>query len=136
MDKSFMVFVAVGIGFYYGITNFVGDMEKDDGYPTTTMEQEEHKYDKYISHDSIGRTILIVDGLDRKTQLEAWRHSSIRDDFLSFYPEFDEMKTVIKERVMSKDLQVYLLDKTKEIERDFLSGTLDAEEAQRRLKSL
>jgi len=131
-----MVFVAVGIGFYYGITNFVGDMEKDDGYPTTTMEQEEHKYDKYISHDSIGRTILIVDGLDRKTQLEAWRHSSIRDDFLSFYPSFDEMETVIKERVMTKDLQSYLLDKTQKVERDFLGGSIDSETAKRELTNL
>ena len=136
MDKSFIVFVAVGIGFYYLITNFVGDMEKDDGYPTTTMEQEEHKYDKYMSYDSIGRTILIVDGLDRKTQLEAWRHSSIRDDFLSFYPEFDEMETVIKERVMTKDLQSYLLEKTQKVERDFLSGSIDSETAKRELTNL
>jgi len=136
MDKSFIIFVAIGIGFYYIITNFVGDMEKDDGYPTTSMEQEAHKYDKYISHDSIGRTVLIVDGLNRKTQLEAWRHSSIREDFLSFYPEFDEMKKVVQERVMTQSLKSYLLEKTQKIERDFLSGLLDSEQAKRELTNL
>jgi hypothetical protein len=136
MDKSFMIFVAVGIGFYYLITNFVGDMEKDDGYPTTTMEQEAHKYDQYFSQDSIGREVIVADGVDRKTQLEAWRHSEVRDDFLSFYPQFDEMEKVIKERVNTKDLQEYLLDKTKKIERQFLEGSINDEQAQRALKKL
>jgi len=136
MDKSFIVFIAVGIGFYYVVTNFIGNMEKDDGYPTTTIEQEEHKYDKYMSSDSIGRTILIVDGIDRKIQLEAWKYSSIRKDFLSFYPHFDEMKKIIQERVMTPNFKTYLLDKVKKVERDFLSGALDAEQAKRKLQDL
>ena len=31
MDKSLMVFLAVGVGFLYFITNFVGEIQQDDG---------------------------------------------------------------------------------------------------------
>jgi len=136
MDKSFMIFIAIGIGFFYLITNFVGDIEKDDGYPTTSLEQQEHKYDKYISSDSVGRSILTVNGISRKEQIEAWNHSPIKVDFMSFYPDFDEMKNVIKERVMTQDFRDYLLKKVTIIERKFLGGKIDTEQAQRELDQI
>jgi len=136
MDKSFMIFIAIGIGFFYLITNFVGDIEKDDGYPTTSLEQQEHKYDKYISSDNVGRIILTVNGISRKEQIEAWNHSSIKVDFMSFYPDFDEMKNVIKERVMTQDFRDYLLKQVTTIERKFLGGKIDTEQAQRELEQI
>jgi len=136
LDKSFIIFLIVGIGFFYVVTDFVQDIEKDDGYPITTREQQAHKYDRYIHRDSIDRTILVVDDIDRTTQLEAWRHSDIKKDFLSFYPQFDEMRKVIKERVITKNFQSYLLDKVNTIEREFLSGSLTFDQSKKKLEQL
>jgi hypothetical protein len=136
MDKSFIVFLAVGIGFFYVITNFVGDIEKDDGYPTTSMEEEAHKYDKYMSVDSIGRDIIVVDALDRDTQIKVWNRSEVRDEFLDFFPEFDEMRKIIKERVSAEDFREYLIDKVDSVETSFLNGDITSDDALKKLQNL
>jgi hypothetical protein len=136
MDKSFIIFVAVGIGFMYFITNFVNDIEKDDGYPTTTEISQEDRYEKYIKYDSIGRPILNVKNITRNMQKEAWKHSSLREDFLSFYPDYDEMKKFIKERIVGDDFQEYMLEQVSKIEKDFLMGKIDSDQALLRLESL
>jgi hypothetical protein len=136
MDKSFVIFVAVGIGFLYLITNFVGDIEKDDGYNTTSEYSQEAKYDKYIGSDSIGRAILKLEGISKTTQIDVWNHSKLKEECLSYYPDYDEIKKFIKERVVSQSFQKFLLDNVTQIEKDFLMGKIDSDQALRKLESL
>jgi hypothetical protein len=136
MDKSFIVFVTVGIGFLYFITNFVNDIEKDDGYPTQTAMSQDDKYAKYIKYDSIGRPVLDIKGVALNVQKDVWRHSNLREDFLSFYPDYDEMKKFIKERIVGDEFQAYMLEQVSLIEKDFLMGRIDSDQAEIRLESL
>ena len=55
MDKSFIIFVAIGIGFLYFITNFVNDIKK--------MLDIQHKlqYLKMINMQNISDMTLLVD---------------------------------------------------------------------------
>jgi hypothetical protein len=136
MDKPFVVYVATGLGFMYLLTNFITEIEKDEGYPTIQEEPNDEKYAKYIKYDSIGRPILDVKNLTINIQKEAWNHSSLKKDFLSFYPDYDEMKKYIKERVVGEKFQNYLLQNISKIEKDFLLGKINSDKALLRLKSL
>ena len=70
------------------------------------------------------------------TQKDIWRHSGLRKEFLSFYPDYDEMKKIIKERIIGDKFQSYMLEQVSLIEKDFLMGKIDSDQAKIRLESL
>jgi len=136
MDKSLMFFIAIGMGFLYFVTNFVGDIQaEDDAYANNDYKQE-HIYDKYQAIDSIGQEILDLTGTNAKTQLGAWNNSMLKDEFLELFPRFDEMKNFVKDRIRGKILQNKLTTTINTIEDKFFSGAVDAEQAKRKLSSL
>ena len=136
MDKSLMFFVAVGLGFFYLVTNFVGDIQaEDDAYANNDYKQE-HKYDAYNKVDSVGQNILDVSGTDAATQLGAWKSSMLKREFLDLFPDFSEMKIFIHERVKGKILQEKLIEKVTEVEDRYFSGSISAEDAKHELDTL
>ena len=136
MDKSLLFFIAIGLGFLYFVTNFVGDIqEEDDAYRNNDYKQE-HLYDAYNAVDSIGQDILDVTGANAATQLGAWNHSLLKDEFLDLFPDFSEMKHFIDDRLRGKILQDKLRNKVNEIEDKFFSGGITAEDAKRELGTL
>jgi hypothetical protein len=136
MDKSFMVFLAVGIGFFYVITTYVGDIQKEDEMYQNSAYQDEHKYDQYYTTDSIGQDIIDVTLADPKMQLEAWNQSQLKNEFLELFPDFDTMKAFIKNRVRGEQLIQKLSSKVNEVEDKFFSGTMSAEQAKRALENI
>jgi len=136
MDKSFVVFVGVGIGFFYLITDFVGDIERDDGYPTDTEYKYEHQYDQYIRIDSVGRKVLDVAGLSQQKQFEAWKKSGLSKECLELFPDFDEIKRFVKDRVINPDFKEALLAKVMHTEKLFLQGKITSDQARKELESL
>ena len=136
MDKSFMIFVALGMGFLYFVTTFIGGIqEEDDAYRNKDYNQE-RQYDQYQSVDSIGQGILDLTGTDSKTQLGAWNSSMLKEEFLDLFPRFDEMKDFTKDRIRGKILQDKLTQTLNTIEDGFFSGTMDSEQAKRMLSEL
>jgi hypothetical protein len=136
MDKSLFIFIMIGIGFFYVVTNFVGDIQKEDEVYQNKGYQEEHKYDQYQSVDSIGREILDLTGADAKTQITAWNASGLKQEFLEFFPDFGDMKRFVKERVRGDILQEKLINNINSIEGKFFSGSMNAEQAKHALDSL
>ena len=136
MDKSLLFFIAIGLGFLYFVTNFVGDIqEEDDRYRNNDYKQE-HLYDAYNTVDSIGQDILDVTGANAATQLGAWNHSLLKDEFLDLFPDFSEMKNFVKDRVRGKILHDKLTNKINSIEDKFFSGGITAADAKRELSML
>jgi hypothetical protein len=136
MDKSLMIFITIGIGFLYFITNFVGDIQaEDDKYKNNDYNQE-HKYDKYNTVDSIGQGILDLTGADEKTQIDAWNSSFLKQEFVTLFPNFDEMRSFVKDRIRGEILQNKLEKSIKKMEDGFFSGTISAEQAKRELNLL
>ena len=136
MDKSLMFFIAIGIGFLYFVTTFVGDIQAEDEAYHNNDYNQEHIYDQYQTVDSIGQGILDLTGADAKTQLGAWNNSMLKDEFLENFPNFDEMKHFVNDRIRGKLLQDKLNNTINTIEDKFFSGTITAEEAKRELSSL
>ena len=136
MDKSFMVFIAIGVGFLYFIINFVGDIQAEDDKYANQAYNKEHKYDMYKGEDSIGRPVLNLFDADAKTQVAAWNASKIKDEFISLFPDFEEMKKFASERVNGEPIRGKLLTQINKIEDQFFSGSVTAEQAKRALSTL
>lgn len=136
MDKSFLVFAAVGIGFLYFVTNFIGDIQEEDDTYRNSDYNMAHMYDQYNTVDSIGQDILDLTGADAKIQLDAWNKSHLKDEFLELFPNFSEMKNFINDRIKGKVIHTKLMEKLNTTEDKFFSGTIGAEEAKRELSIL
>jgi hypothetical protein len=136
MDKSLLIFIAIGLGALYLVTNFIGDIqEEDDAYKNNDYAIE-HKYDQYHKVDSIGQSILVFDTADIKTQVDAWQASNLKQEFLGLFPDYTEMRKFVKERTRGEALQTKLLKTIENVEGKFFSGTLNAEQAKQMLDSL
>lgn len=136
MDKSLLIFIAIGIGFLYFITDFVGDIQEEDERFTNSEYNAEHKYDKYLSVDSVGQLMLQVTDEDEGLQVAAWQSSTLKQEFLELFPDYNEMKTFVKRRVRGDFIVKKLLGKIDEVESNFFSGTLNVENAKRTLDTL
>jgi len=136
MDKSFLMFMGIGIGILYLTTDFIGDIQKEDDRYQSEEYKEKNEFNKYQITDSIGRSILDLTGVDSATQLKAWNKSKIKDEFLAVFPDFDEMKKFVKERTRGDALQKKLRKTINTVENGYFSGTMSAEEANRMLSSL
>ena len=136
MDKSLLIFIAVGVGFLYFITSFVGEIQEEDDKYQNLEYQEKHKYDQYQSVDSIGQEILELTGADAVIQIAAWKESRLKQEFLELFPDFDDMKKFVKERIRGDALQAKLLKTIDDVEGKYFSGTMNAEQAKRALDFL
>lgn len=136
MDKSAIIFLAIGIGFVYIVTNFVGDIQKEDEKYQNSEYNQKHLYDKYKTVDSIGQDILDLTGADEKTQIGAWNESMLKDEFIELFPNFSEMKNFVEDRVRGKILKDKLLNTITKIEDQFFGGGITAEDAKRELSTL
>lgn len=132
MDKSLFFFILIGVGFLYFITNFVGEIQQEDNLQNEEYKQK-HKYDQYQSVDSIGRDILDMTGAPVNTQVQAWNKSILKTEFLELFPDFSEMKIFAKERVRGDALQAKLANAIDDVETQYFSGAMNAEQAKREL---
>ena len=136
MDKSFMVYIAIGIGFLYVVTKYVGDIQSEDEKYRNDDYNEEMKYEQYKMVDSIGQDILDLTGADPRTQFDAWNESPLKDEFLDIFPNFSEMQAFTKDRIRGKALQDKLQHTLTDVEDKFFSGTMSAEKAKHILGSI
>ena len=136
MDKSLLVFIAIGLGFLYFVTNFVGDIQAEDEQYRNTGYDQEHKYDVYQGVDSVGRNVLNLLGANTPTQVAAWNASTLKGEIQDLFPDFDEMKKFANERINGDALKAKLLKKINSVEDRFFAGTITAEQAQQELGTL
>ncbi len=129
MDKSFMIFVGLAVGALYFITNFIGDVQEDDSNYRNEGYIKAHKYDDYLGKDSIGRNILNLYNATPEVQVAAWNDSDIKKEYLKLFPNFEEMRKFIDERVNGKQFNQKLLKHLEGVETRFFAGKISAERA-------
>lgn len=136
MDKSFLLYVLVGLGFIYVVTQYVGDIQEEDERYRSSKYEKEHQYNSYFSVDSIGRQVLNVVDADPQTQVGAWNEGSLKQEFIELYPDFALMKDFVKNRVHGEPLKSRLLKLVEDTETKFFSGQLTTEQAKHALESV
>ena len=115
MDKNLLMYIAAGVLFMYLISNFVNDLQNEDENLQSSSYQKKHAQDKFIKKDSIGQTIIDVEGEPESVQISAWNQSKLRYELIEYFPDFDTMKLFAKR---------------------FFSGEIDAEKAKKELETL
>ncbi len=135
MDKSLFIFILIGVGFLYFITNFVGDIQEDEKFQNEEYKLK-HQYDQYKTVDSIGREILDLTDASINTQVQAWNNAALKTEFLELFPDFSDMKTFVNERVRGDALKAKLFSQIDDVEAQYFAGTMDAEQAKRELNLL
>lgn len=135
MDRSLLIFIAIGVGFLYFTTHFIGGIQEDDKFQSEDYKKK-HQFDHFQAVDSIGRQILDVTGSTPDIQIQAWNSSPLKKELLALFPDFSRMKTYVEERVRGEALKVKLLNAVNEAEGKYFSGTMDAEEVKRTLDTL
>ena len=135
MDKSLFIFILIGVGFLYFITNFVGDIQQDEKFQNEEYKLK-HQFDQYQSVDSVGREILDMTDTPVGTQVQAWNNSALKTEFIALFPDFSDMKLFVDERVRGDALKEKLIASVNEIESKYFSGTINAEQAKRELNLL
>jgi len=69
-------------------------------------------------------------------QVAAWISSQLKEEFLTLFPDFSDMKIFVQERVRGAILHDKLIHAINDVEHKYFSGNLDAEGAKRELSSL
>ncbi len=134
MDKNLIIFALVGIGFFYLITNFVNDLQDDNSKLQSESYKTKKSFERYYTTDSIGRSVLSLEGATETMQQKVWHESSLRSEMLSLFPKFEEMKAFLDDRVHGEPIKSKIKDAIDKIEDDFLTGKISSDEAKRRLE--
>ncbi len=135
MDKGLLIFIAIGLIATYFVTNIIGDIQ-DDGEKQRGTYKKENQYEQYQGVDIVGDTILDVQNIDEKKQLEVWNKSELQHEFIELFPNFDAMKRYVNDRIRGDALQNKLLKRIDNVEIQFISGTLSGEQSKSKLNSI
>jgi len=136
MDKSLFIYILVGFAFFYGVTTFVGDIQAEDNRYRNNNYNNVHQYDKYQGTDSVGQSVLKVEGVALSTQIKAWNASTIKTEWLRLFPDFSGMKSFVSDRVQGNALDAKLKALVDDAEDKYFSGVLNTEQAKQLLDSL
>ena len=136
MDKSMFIYILVGFAFFYVVTNFVGDIQAEDDRYRNKNYNTEHQYDKYQGTDSVGQSVLKVEGVELPAQIKAWNASAIKDEWIVLFPDFSAMKHFASDRVQGEPLVTKLKTLVDEVEDKYFSGNVNTEQAKKLLGSL
>jgi hypothetical protein len=136
MDKGVMFYITIGIIGIYFLTNFIGDIQEKDERIQNNDYTEKHRFDDYDGKDSIGQEILDLTDVSPSVQIEAWNQSLVKEEYLSLFPNFSEMKRFISDRIRGEAIQAKLLHALNSVEDKFFSGEISMEKAKRILRSL
>jgi len=135
MDKGLLMFLAIGLIAIYLVTNLIGDIQ-DDGEKQRGTYKKDNKYEQYHVVDIVGDTILDVQNIDEKKQLEVWNNSEQKQEFMELFPNFDAMKRYVNNKIVGDALQEKLLKGIDDVEMQFISGTLNGERSKAKLNAI
>lgn len=136
MDKSFFVFLVMGAAFLYVVTTFIEDLQNEDDKEYQYNKQQSAKYAKYKTVDSVGQAVIDVAGASDSMQIEVWNHSELKNEFNKLFPNFEEMRFFIRDRIVGKGLQDKLLKLVAEVEDGVVSGVMNVKQAKLKLSLL
>ena len=149
LNALFVLYILVALAMGAVSYSMISDIQEEDALapvapqavqvkatPNTEAKEPLNTYDKYNSVNSVGQSILSLQGVDEAIQVKAWNQSRLKNEFLGSFPDFDSMRELVQSRIESDYLSKKLLVQITQVEDKFFSGSIPAEEAKKKLKTL
>ncbi len=137
MDKSFILFIAGGVIAAYFLLGFLKQLDEEDLAKHSKSHQEKTvETVGYEKEDIVGRTVLDVSSLSEKEQIQKWNQSSLKSEFLYFFPDFEEMRLFVQDHIVGEYLKTKMLESIDKAERDYVGGGLSTKEAKSQIEFL
>lgn len=136
MDKAFLFYVLLGLGFLYVITHYVGEIQAEDDKYANREYKKAHKYDTYYAKDNVERVVLEFSGSDINKQIEVWNNTPFKEELIALFPDFESMKAFARDRIHGEALSQKLLSEITIAEDKFISGDISAKQLKDALRHL
>ena len=137
MNKGYLILVVVGILFAYFAIHLMKQSEKEVATNKQIVLLEKEKpYAQYYTRDATDNVVLDLSNTSLEKSKEVWQHSSVKDQILQLFPNFDLMKDMVRMRVSDCPFKTYLLKMMDTVESAYFSGRINSFKAKRLLESL
>lgn len=136
MKQGMILLGIAGVLFFIFAYNLMNDIESSD--PATYVSKDERKqkaWSKYYTSDALGYPVLNLKKAPMSLAREIWSESRLREEMLTHFPDFEQIRNFAIERLRPSPFRNELLKKIEEIKRDYLSGEIDSETARERLEN-
>ena len=135
MNKT-LIFVSIILFFLIsGLISFINDLNAEidvkHGFERT---DDSNKSVTDYGMNEYGDEVLLLDKFKENEKKMVWEKSIFHEEMLSLFPQFEEMRVLIQERVKeSGTFKERLIEHINSVENEYIAGQLDAKSAQKAL---
>ncbi|MBD3795758.1 MAG: hypothetical protein IE878_06020, partial [Epsilonproteobacteria bacterium] len=136
MKTKYLLFAVFASALVFGLLSYFKDMERHDtvGFSYNDVQKEDKGRYKL---NSVGESILELNGLSEAQKMDAWRRSPIQDDMIDMFPNFQKMKDFINHRVVDDgEFKANMLKTIDELESAYIAGEIDSQSVKAKLAHL
>ncbi len=136
MKTKYLVFAVFASALVFGLLSYFKDMERHDTVGLSYSDVQKEDKGRY-KLNSVGESILELNGLSEAQKMDAWRRSPIQDDMIDMFPNFQKMKDFINHRVVDDgEFKVNMLKTIDELESAYIAGEIDSQSVKAKLSHL
>ncbi len=128
--------ILAGAGFMYLVTNLVSEAESTTPSLENSQSRKAKEYAQYYRKDVNGDDMLNFSGVPLSKAKAVWNESTVKDKVLSYFPDFDTMKQIAGGQLNESEFKTFLFNKFKQVEDDYLDGTVGLDQARRALEDI
>ena len=135
MNKTLIVVSIVLFFLISGLISFINDLNAEvdvkHGFKRTDSS---HKIATDYGVNEYGEEILLLDKFRENEKKMVWEKSIFHEEMLNLFPQFEEMRQLVQERVKeSGTFKDRLIEHINSIENEYIAGELDAKSAKKAL---
>jgi len=135
MNKTLIIASIILFFLISGLISFINDLNAEvdvkHGFERT---DNSHKSTTDYGMNEYGEEILLLDKFRENEKKMVWEKSIFHEEMLNLFPQFEEMRRLVQERVEeSGTFKKRLLEHINAIENEYVAGQLDAKSAQKAL---
>ena len=135
MNKTLIIASIILFFLISGLISFINDLNSEvdvkHGFERT---DNSHKSATDYGMNEYGEEVLLLDKFKEKEKKLVWEKSIFHEEMLSFFPQFEEMRQLVHERVKeSGTFKERLIERINSVENEYIAGQLDAKSAKKAL---
>ncbi|SFV63602.1 hypothetical protein MNB_SV-9-1321 [hydrothermal vent metagenome] len=115
-----------------GINKFKSEDERLMSKSQLLAQEDQKGYKR----DVVGDTVLIKIDAPLSKRIDIWKRSPMHEEFLSYFPKFEDMKLYVDDIVKDDELKSVIIKQLKSVEDDFFSGSIGDFEAKEKIDKI